>query len=148
LSHGICNYIRMYIYAVAKSVMLYWQHAFHNIIFKIKHILYIASGSAPRQRKIVGARLLQSIVKWSEVKWSEVKWSCPFADHEGMRGSEGMAVLLLNLSTRRRWVAKFTPRKASHISTGCEGGWAQSQSVRSGEKKNLLPLFWGGGGIS
>jgi hypothetical protein len=40
----------MYTNAVANSVMLhlYLRHAFYNIIFKIKHKLYIASGSAPR----------------------------------------------------------------------------------------------------
>ena len=37
----------MYINAVANSVMLYLQQDFYNIIFKIKHNLYIASGSAP-----------------------------------------------------------------------------------------------------
>jgi hypothetical protein len=37
----------MYINAVADSVMFYLQHGFYNIIFKIKHKLYIASGSAP-----------------------------------------------------------------------------------------------------
>jgi hypothetical protein len=47
LSHGICSYIRMYINTVADSVMLYLQHDFYKIIFKIKHKLYIASGSAP-----------------------------------------------------------------------------------------------------
>jgi hypothetical protein len=47
LSHGTCSYICMYINAVADSVMLYLQHDFYNIIFKIKHKLYTASGYAP-----------------------------------------------------------------------------------------------------
>jgi hypothetical protein len=52
----------MYINSVANSVMLYLQHYFYNIIFKIKHKLCIASGAAPpppphTQRKIVGAHL-------------------------------------------------------------------------------------------
>jgi hypothetical protein len=47
LSHGTCSYIRMYINATANNVMLYLQHNFCNIIFKIKYELYIASGSAP-----------------------------------------------------------------------------------------------------
>jgi hypothetical protein len=47
----------MYINAVADSVMLYLQHNFYNIIFKIKHKLYIASWSAPPQRKILGAHV-------------------------------------------------------------------------------------------
>ena len=38
----------MYINDVADSVMLYLQHDFRNIIFKIKHKLYIASGSLPQ----------------------------------------------------------------------------------------------------
>jgi hypothetical protein len=46
-SHGICSCIRMYINAVADSVMLYLQHDFYNIIFKIKHKLCVVSGSAP-----------------------------------------------------------------------------------------------------
>jgi hypothetical protein len=57
LSHGTCSYIRMYINAVADSVMLCLQHDFCNIIFKIKHKLYIDSGSAlppPPQRKNSG----------------------------------------------------------------------------------------------
>jgi hypothetical protein len=47
LSHGTCSYIRMYINAVAGSVMLYLQHDFRNIRFKIEHNLYMASGPAP-----------------------------------------------------------------------------------------------------
>jgi hypothetical protein len=50
----------MYINAVADSVMLHLQHEFYNLIFKIKHKLYIASG-CPRpslcERKILGAHL-------------------------------------------------------------------------------------------
>jgi hypothetical protein len=45
LSQGTC--IWMYIDAVANSVLLYLRHDFYNIIFKIKHKLYIASGSGP-----------------------------------------------------------------------------------------------------
>jgi hypothetical protein len=56
LSHGTCSFIRVYIAAVANSVVLCLQHGFHNIIFKIKHKFYIASGSAA-PRKILGARL-------------------------------------------------------------------------------------------
>jgi hypothetical protein len=37
----------MYTNVVAGSVMLYLQQDFYTIIFKIKHKLYIASGSAP-----------------------------------------------------------------------------------------------------
>jgi hypothetical protein len=48
---GTCSYIRMYIDAVANSVMLYLQHDFYNISFKIKHKLYIASGSDPPPSK-------------------------------------------------------------------------------------------------
>jgi hypothetical protein len=62
LSHGTCSYIRMYLNAVADSVMLYLQHYFCNIIFKIKHKLYIASGTAspppPPRGKIMGAHLI------------------------------------------------------------------------------------------
>jgi hypothetical protein len=36
----------MYVNAVSDSVMLYLQHNFCNIIFKIKHKLYRASGTA------------------------------------------------------------------------------------------------------
>jgi hypothetical protein len=60
MSHGTCSYICMCINAVANSVMLYLQHDFHNIIFKIKHELCIISGSAtppPPQGKVLGARL-------------------------------------------------------------------------------------------
>jgi hypothetical protein len=41
------RYICMYINAAAYSVMLYLQHDFYNIIFKIKHKLYIFSRSDP-----------------------------------------------------------------------------------------------------
>jgi hypothetical protein len=41
----------MYTNAVAGSVMLCLQHDFYNIIFNIKHKLYIASGSAPPSPK-------------------------------------------------------------------------------------------------
>jgi hypothetical protein len=57
LSHGTCSHICMYISAVAHSVMLYLRHDFYNIIFKLKHKLYIVSGSSPRQRKLLGAHL-------------------------------------------------------------------------------------------
>jgi hypothetical protein len=46
LSHGTCSYIPVYINAVAGSVMLCLQHGFYKVIFKIKHKLCIASGSA------------------------------------------------------------------------------------------------------
>jgi hypothetical protein len=62
LHQGTYSYIRMYINTVSDSVMLYLQHDFCNIIFKIQHKLYIASGSAspppPPERKILGALLL------------------------------------------------------------------------------------------
>jgi hypothetical protein len=35
----------MYINAVADSVVLYLRHDFYNILFKMKHKLYLASGS-------------------------------------------------------------------------------------------------------
>ena len=35
-----------------QTVMLYLRHDFYNIIFKIKHKLYIASGSAPPKDKL------------------------------------------------------------------------------------------------
>jgi hypothetical protein len=57
LSHGTCSYIRMYINAVA-ALRCAYSMVFVNIIFKIKHKLYIASGTAPPpQWKILGARL-------------------------------------------------------------------------------------------
>jgi hypothetical protein len=42
-----------------QSVMLYLLYYFYKITFKIKHKLYIASGSAPPQRKILGAQLME-----------------------------------------------------------------------------------------
>jgi len=60
MSHRTCSYIGVYITAVANSVMLqlYWWHHFYNAIFKIKHELYTASGSAPLPKwKIPGAHL-------------------------------------------------------------------------------------------
>ena len=51
MSHGTCSYICMYINAVADSVILYSLHDPYNIIFKIKHKLYIASGSVPPPAK-------------------------------------------------------------------------------------------------
>jgi hypothetical protein len=47
LSHGTCSFSCLCINAVAVSVMLYLQHDFYNIVFKIKHKLYIASGLPP-----------------------------------------------------------------------------------------------------
>jgi hypothetical protein len=41
----------MYINAVAKSVMLYLQHDFYNIIFKVTHKLHTALGSVPPKEK-------------------------------------------------------------------------------------------------
>jgi hypothetical protein len=41
---SICSHIRIYINEVANSVMLYVQHEFYNLIFKIKHKLHIPQG--------------------------------------------------------------------------------------------------------
>jgi hypothetical protein len=43
--------------AVADSVMLYLQHDFYNKVVKVKHKLYLASGSTPHQGKILGVHL-------------------------------------------------------------------------------------------
>jgi hypothetical protein len=51
LSPGARSYVHMYINAVAGSVMLCLQRDLYNIIFKMKHILYIASGSTPPKEK-------------------------------------------------------------------------------------------------
>jgi hypothetical protein len=40
--------------------MLYLQHDFYNAIFKIKPKLYVASGSGPRQGKILGVKLIRT----------------------------------------------------------------------------------------
>jgi hypothetical protein len=54
----------VYINAAAKSAMLYIRHDFYNIIFKIKHKLYIASRSAPSpKKKILGAHLYCSAIR-------------------------------------------------------------------------------------
>jgi hypothetical protein len=47
-------YIHMCTNAVADSVMLYLQHDFYKITFKIKHKLHIASGSVLLPRKNSG----------------------------------------------------------------------------------------------
>jgi hypothetical protein len=44
----------MHINSVANSVLLYLQHDFYNITFKIKHKLFIVSGSARLARKNSG----------------------------------------------------------------------------------------------
>jgi hypothetical protein len=46
----MCSYIRVHINAVAKTVMLYLQHDFYDIIFKTN----VASGSASPARKNAG----------------------------------------------------------------------------------------------
>jgi hypothetical protein len=61
MCHGTRRHIRMYLNAVADSIILYSQHDFYNIIFKIKHKLYRA-WSAPFQGKILGAHLSRRIV--------------------------------------------------------------------------------------
>jgi hypothetical protein len=45
-----------------KSVVLYLQHDFDNIIFKIEHKIYIASGLGPPppQWEILGGHLTES----------------------------------------------------------------------------------------
>jgi hypothetical protein len=50
LSNGTYSYIHMYINAVAKNVMLCLQHDFYNTVFKITHKLYIAWGSAHKEK--------------------------------------------------------------------------------------------------
>jgi hypothetical protein len=42
----------MYINAVAGSAMLYLRHDIYKLIFKIKHKLYIASGSGPQWKTL------------------------------------------------------------------------------------------------
>ena len=46
MSHGTGTYARVYINAVAGSVMLY-LHDFYNVIFKVKQIIYSLRVSAP-----------------------------------------------------------------------------------------------------
>jgi hypothetical protein len=49
----------MYINAAAGSVMLCLQHGFYNVIFKIEHKFYVASGSAPPPPgRILGAHVI------------------------------------------------------------------------------------------
>jgi hypothetical protein len=50
----MCSYICLYINAVAGSVMLYLQHDFYNIIFKIKQIIYSLRLSPPPPNKNSG----------------------------------------------------------------------------------------------
>jgi hypothetical protein len=69
LSHGICSYIRMYINAVAKSVMFYLQHYFYNIIFKITHKLCMASGSVSLPKEIFWVRA------WSKAPTISPVWN-------------------------------------------------------------------------
>jgi hypothetical protein len=73
LSHRTCSYVRMYINAVAGSVMLCLQHDSYNMIFKIKHKLYIASGSVhhprPTQRKILGAHLIDTASETADIPY-------------------------------------------------------------------------------
>ena len=59
ISHGRCNYIRVYINAVANNVMLQLYLHYFITIFKIKHKLYITPASAPppQQGKSLGALL-------------------------------------------------------------------------------------------
>ena len=49
MSHGTYSYICAYINTVANSVMLqvYLGHDFYNMIFKMKHKIYIALGLEP-----------------------------------------------------------------------------------------------------
>jgi hypothetical protein len=54
VSHGTCSYIRMYANAVLERVMLPLRHDFYNMIFKIKHKLYTASGSGTHRQKNSG----------------------------------------------------------------------------------------------
>ena len=60
MSHGTGSYICVYMNAVANSVLLnlYLRLDIHNKVFKTKHEVYIASGSAPApQRKILDAHV-------------------------------------------------------------------------------------------
>jgi hypothetical protein len=53
-------YLYSYVYKCScRQCYVYLRHDFYNIIFKIKHKLYIAPGLAP-QGKILGARLNQT----------------------------------------------------------------------------------------
>jgi hypothetical protein len=51
MSQGTCCYIRVHTNAAADCDMLCLQRDFYNTIFKIKHKLYTASGSAPPKEK-------------------------------------------------------------------------------------------------
>jgi hypothetical protein len=54
LSHGARSYIWKRINAVVDSLMLYIQHDFYNIIFKMEDKLYIDLGSPPPSGKKSG----------------------------------------------------------------------------------------------
>jgi hypothetical protein len=72
LSHRTCSYIRMYINAVADSVMLCLQHDLYNIIFKIEHKLYIASALSP-PRKNMGCVSASEYIGCAKNTWRFLK---------------------------------------------------------------------------
>jgi hypothetical protein len=64
-----------------QTVMLCLRHDFYNIIFKIKHKLYIASGSAPLPKKNSGcapgfSRKTASWTSWIATWSSAYQWYC------------------------------------------------------------------------
>jgi hypothetical protein len=63
--------IFMYINAVANSVMLqlYLRHDFYNVLFKIKHKLFIASGSGPPTKNSGCASAVDVTLNDVYVKW-------------------------------------------------------------------------------
>jgi hypothetical protein len=65
------------------------------------------------------------------------------------RGSRIIALLLLYLGDRWKWVATFTPRprcslERTKLSIKCVAVWAPEIAGNLGEEKNLLPLPGGG----
>ena len=117
MSRGTCSYICMYINAVANSVMLQLRHDFYNIIFKIKHKLYIASGSAPAPS-------------------SEKFWMRAYClHHEGTWRRKGITPLILKLGTRFMARPLSARGKRPRYPLNRKQGWPQGQSGRFGEGK-------------
>jgi hypothetical protein len=67
LSHGACTYIRMYINVVVNSVMLYLQHYFYNITFKIKQIIHSLRVRPPPRHLLGTATGLRKVDHISEL---------------------------------------------------------------------------------
>jgi hypothetical protein len=69
----VMAHVVIYIYMQLQTVMLYLRHDFYNIIFKIKHKLYIAPGVSPTPLQNFGCAPEIDKEHWRKLPYEQLR---------------------------------------------------------------------------